>query len=380
MAAAASVLAVAAVLAGLYLWQNRASSRATSHPLRATTAPRSAQPPSEAPDAETLYNQGRDAWNDRSEVGFYRALQRFEEAVSKEPDHARAYSGIADTYSLLAYYGFLAPRVAEFRAREAVQKALSIDPNLVEARTSLAWIRMAFEWDWPAAEHQFKIATAHQPAYATAYQWYSLYLMTRGRTQASLSAIKKAESLEPLARVIAKSAGQRHFHAGNYSLAIAEYLEVLRAEPTSSLTRYWLALAYEQQALASQRAGQRARAKAQFQKALVEFQKAHKYSRGQPAPAILAGIGHLYAVSGTPAEARKKLQELQALKQQRYVSPVALATVYTGLGARDQALAHLEEARRVRATELILLKIEPRFDPLREEERFIRLVESIWPE
>ncbi len=323
--------------------------------------------------AQTLYRRGRDAWNERSEAGLRTAQDRFEKAIDRDPGSAPAYAGLADTYSLLAYYGYMDPSEAYEKATAAAEKALERDPDSVEARTSLAWIKMTFAWDWDGAEELFLQATAQDPPYATAHQWYSFFLMALGRTQASLAQIRRAQDLEPHPSVISKSVGQRSFHARHYDEAVAAYQAALRADPNSSLTRYWLGLAYEQQALAHRDPGPAGTA---FQASLRELHKAYDLSNGDPA--VRAALGHVYAVSGRREEARTQREALEALQQTRYVSPVAMAILYTGLGDKGRALDFLEKAKQERSPELTLLKVEPRFDPLREEPRFRRLVKAVF--
>jgi DNA-binding SARP family transcriptional activator len=374
----ATVAALAVLSLGL-MWSQRFGtsprSRRSGQPPPSRPAPSVSSPVQD--EAESLYRQGRDAWNRRSEAGFQAALANFQQAISKNPEHAPAFSGLADTYGLMGYYGFLPPRESKEKAKAAAEEARRLDPEAVETLTSLAWIHMAFDRDWPAAERAFLAAIARDDSYATAHQWYSLFLMTRGRTQDSLREIQKARELEELSRVIVKSLGQRYYYARKYDKAVPIFKDILIAEPTSSLTRYWLALTYEQEALRLRQSGKRAEATAKFQAAEREFRLALRHAGKPLDPSILAGLGHLHGVRGNRVAATRSLQELMALKRQRYVSPVALAEVSIGLGQFDQALRWLEAAEQEASPELILLRIEPRFDPLRPEDRFIQLIKSL---
>jgi DNA-binding SARP family transcriptional activator len=170
--------------------------------------------------AGALYGHGRDAWNRRTEADLRRALDHFREAIRQDRNHAPAWSGLADTYSLLAYYGHMPPKEAEKEAKSAVKEALALNPKLVETRVSQAWIAMTFDWDWITAEDVFLGVIAEKPHYATAYQWYSFYLMARERTDESLRHIRAARDLEPRPVVINKSVGQRYFHARKYEEAV----------------------------------------------------------------------------------------------------------------------------------------------------------------
>jgi tetratricopeptide (TPR) repeat protein len=296
---------------------------------------------------------------------------------------------LADTYSLLAYYGYLPPNEAERKAKEAVEKALSINPNLVEARISRAWIAMTFDWDWIAAEDIFRDVIEKKTRYATAYQWYSFYLMARQRTQESLDLILEAQRLEPHPPVINKSVGQRYFHARQYAQAVERFEEALNLEPGSSMILYWLGLGYEQQALQAKRAGRHPEARARLEQARQTFEDARNATvaeaggaarKARPDPAILAALGHLHAVSGNPTQARRILRDLERLRAERYVSPVAVAILNAGLGDRAAAIRNLKTAHAQRSPELTLLKIEPRFEPLRAEPEFRQLLSKVFPD
>jgi len=265
-------------------------------------------------------------------------------------------------------------------AEKAARRALQLDPGSAEAHASLAWINMIYHWNWNAARGGFLKAIDADPEYATARQWYSFFLMMKKETTRSIKEIETAHRLEPLSSIISKSVGQRLYHARMYDDAIARYNDALGKEPLDSLTHYWRGLAYEQKALApgaspSQRSGLLA-------DAIRDFEDAVRYAGNDVAPTLRAALGHAYAVSGNIAGARDILARLaQERKAGRYVSPIAEATVHIGLyrqapggagGARHkaEALRLLQRAVRERASDLVLLIIEPRFDPLRDHPDF----------
>ncbi|MFN2513362.1 MAG: winged helix-turn-helix domain-containing tetratricopeptide repeat protein, partial [Pyrinomonadaceae bacterium] len=128
-------------------------------------------------EAYQSYLKGRYFWNKRTEDGYKRAIEYFEEAIEKDQGYAQAYAGLADSYALLGSMGnaVLPRREAMPRARVAAEKALLIDETLAEAHASLAFVRMHYEWDWPGAEREFKRAIELNPSYATAHHWYAYY-------------------------------------------------------------------------------------------------------------------------------------------------------------------------------------------------------------
>ena len=121
------------------------------------------------PEAYQVYLQGRFWWNKRSEEGFNKAIEYFQQAIAKDPTYALAYAGLADSYSALADYGFVPPKEAFPKAKEAALKALEIDDTLAEAHASLALIKTAYDWDWSGAEREYQRAIELNPSYADAH-------------------------------------------------------------------------------------------------------------------------------------------------------------------------------------------------------------------
>src|SRR5207237_3582247 len=132
-------------------------------------------------EAYQHYLKGRYYWNKRTEEGLKKGIEYFRQALEQDPTYALAYSGLADCYQSLSSYKALPPKEAMPRARAAALRALQIDETLAEAHTSLAFLRLIYEWDWSGAEREFKRALELKENYATAHQWYALYLTARGR-------------------------------------------------------------------------------------------------------------------------------------------------------------------------------------------------------
>ncbi len=132
-------------------------------------------------EAWNLYKKGRLFWNKRTEDGFIKSIEFFEQALKKDPDYALAYAGIADSYNLLGFYNFMNPDDAYPKAKVAAKKALEIDDTLGEAHNSLAWFSQFYDFDWLTAEREFKTAIYLNPNYATSHHWYAVYLMAMGR-------------------------------------------------------------------------------------------------------------------------------------------------------------------------------------------------------
>jgi tetratricopeptide (TPR) repeat protein len=246
------------------------------------------------------------------------------------------------------------------KAREAARKALGIDDTLAEAHTTLARVLTVYDWDWSGPEKEFKRAIELDPRSAEAHQWYGGYLEAMGQLDESLAEKKRAQELEPLSLIMNFELGEGLYRARKYDQAIEQFQKGLELDPSFPSFYVFLPAAYEQ--------------KGMYDDAIAKFQKAIPLTRGHAKSLVLAGLGHVYAVSGKRVEARKELNELERLARQEYVPAVAIALIYAGLGEKDQAFTWLDKAYEERAFELTWLKVEPRWDSLRSDPRFADLL------
>jgi TolB-like protein/Tfp pilus assembly protein PilF len=182
-------------------------------------------------EAYNLYLQGRFHWNKRSKEGFERAIKYFEQALQIDPKYAPAYAGLADCYTLLASYGYLAPQEGFPKAREAATKALEIDEALAEAHASLAAIKLNYEQDLQGAEQEIERAIVLNPNYATAHHWHTATLLGLGRTEEALAAIQRALELDPLSAIIRVTTGETFQLAGRLAEAEEHLHKALEINP-----------------------------------------------------------------------------------------------------------------------------------------------------
>ena len=310
-------------------------------------------------EAYNLYLKGRYFWNKRTETGYLKSLEYFRQAIEKDPTYAIAYAGIADSYDLLGWYGYLAPQEAFPRARSAAEKARELDPSLAEAHASLGWIGANYDWDWAAAEREYKKALELNPSYATAHQWYSEFLTYMGRHDESIAEGHKAQEIDPLSLIINNDVGQVYYFARRYDEAIVQLRKTLEMDPDFAVAHFLLALALAQKAL--------------YDEAIDEAQKAMTLS-GADDTLILSQLGVIYALSGKESKARQVLGKLDELSSEKYVSPFLLALVHAGLGENDKAFEWLEKACEKRDHWVETLKVQPVLDSLRGDERYSRLL------
>jgi tetratricopeptide (TPR) repeat protein len=305
-------------------------------------------------EAYTLYLKGRLQWNRRSDDALRQGLQLFEAALARDPDYPLAHVGLADTYVLLGFYTALAPGEAFPRARAAAETALRLDPTLGEAYPSLAYVKMYYEWDWPGALAAFRDAIERNPGYATTHQWLGNCLGLLGRFDASIASFQRAAELDPLSGIKTAAVGWGYYFARRYADAIAQQRRALEIEPDLAVAHLWYGLSLEQTGAGED--------------AVQRFTEALRLLGRDPVG--LAFLAHGLAIAGRTAEAAARLDELLAMREERYVSGYDIAVACTGLGRHDDALTWLERGYAERTHWMALLKVDPRLDPLRGDPRF----------
>jgi TolB-like protein len=166
-----------------------------------------------SPEAHEAYLKGLYFWNQRTEEGLTKGLEYFQKAIELDPNYPQGYAGLADSYAVLAYRGYLAPQEAYPHARAAALKALELDDDLAEAHTALAAVTEMYDHDWVSAEREFKRAIELSPGYANAHHWYALHLDETGRMEESIAEIKRALELDPLSMIINVNVAVTLYHA-----------------------------------------------------------------------------------------------------------------------------------------------------------------------
>jgi adenylate cyclase len=205
------------------------------------------------------------------------------------------------------------------------------------------------DWDWPEAEREFKRAIELNNNYPTAHHWYALYLAAMGRLEEAVCEIKKAQELDPLSLIINTAAGRVFFFACLYDQALEQCRRTLETEPNFIQAHFDLGMIHVQ--------------KARFDEAIAEFQKAVALSGGRSL--MQAALGHAHGRAGRKSDALALLKSLSAFEK---------AMVYAGVLDRDQAIRELQTAYEERSGPLVYLKVEPMFDGLRSDDRFLELI------
>lgn len=312
------------------------------------------------PGAYEAYLKGRYHWNKLTLQQLQKARAYFEEAIEKDPTFALAYVGLADCYSYLGFFRWLPPQETSSKGKAAISKALELDDRLGHAHLTLAVLHWRFDWNWSAAEREFKRALELNPNYAFAHSNYAAFLALTGRVHEATTELQRARELDPVS-IWAKNAGV-FFLARQYDTLMESSRGLLDLEPNSWLGHLWLGFAYE--------------GLGKIPEAIPEYQEATELSGGDTD--AVAALAHAYAVTGRTAQARKMLRELERSQRIRYISPYMTATIYAGLGDKNKAFELLERSYQERASDLPwFIKADPRIDNLRSDPRFQDLLRRI---
>ncbi|MEW6128953.1 MAG: protein kinase [Acidobacteriota bacterium] len=312
-------------------------------------------------DAYQEYLKGRFHWNKRSRDGLHKSIEHFNKAIDIDPNYALAYAGLADAYNIIASYSSSPPSEAFPKARSAATRALALDEALAEAHTSLAFVKLGYDWDWAAAEREFRTAIALNPGYATAHLWYALYLVALQRHDEALVEMQKAQEIDPMSLPIKANLGWLLYMSRDYDAAIDQLHKTLEIEPNFLLARRRLWQVYA--------------IKGMYEASAAEFQKALQIA-GEDLE-TLASQAYFYALSGNRDEAHRLLEELGDLSCHQYVPAYFLARIFVGLGDKDRAFKFLDMAFEERYGLLAYMNVEPELDLLRDDPRFADLARRV---
>jgi TolB-like protein/Flp pilus assembly protein TadD len=319
------------------------------------------KPYTENTEAYELYLKGRYQLNRLTDDGILKSLDYFQRAIEKDPTFALAHAGVASSYNALAGFNVRPPKEVYPKARSAALTALNLDQLLVQAHTELAMVNLTFDWDWAGAEREFKRAIEINSSDTDAHYNYSYCLAFIGQFDDAIAQMRKARELDPVSPVKLIGLGQVLLMARRYDEGLEQCQKALEMDPNLGFAYWLIGLAYTY--------------KGSYEPAILAFQKSIPLSGDSPdEPASLA---HAYALSGKKTEARKILEELKQQAKRKYVSPGTIADLYFLLGDKDQAFALLEKAYDERDNMIVLLKVEPMFDPMRSDPRFDNLLRRV---
>jgi adenylate cyclase len=348
------VFAIQSDIAGRVTEALREHVLAERPPVNASTTTRSTK-------SYVNYLRGRQLWNKRTEPDLLQAITFFQDALRSDPGYVKAYTGLADTYAALALLEFMPPRQAFPKARAAVDKALKLDADLVDAHTSLGLIHFQYDWAWAEAEAEFRRAIEINPGYAPAHHFFADLLKARGRFDEAIAQIEQAQELDPLSLAINTGVGHVYYLARQYDRAIEQYQRAVDLDPGFMATHLWFGRPFLE--------------KGMYAEAISELETAVRLS-GESTVA-LAMLGHGLASAGRKAEALQILDQLKRRGKDQYVPSYWIAVIYNGLRDGDQVIAWLRRAFDERSSWLVWSNVEPRFEWIRSDPDFTALMREI---
>jgi len=313
-------------------------------------------------EALVCYAKGRHLWSlkrDRQKI--QEAINYFERAKELDPAFAKAYAGLADCYALTTgtLYGPNSTKEAMEKAAWNANKAIELDPTLVEARTSLGLVALMYQWDWEESERQFKQAIELQPDYAPARFWYSNLLAAQKRFAESIHQGELAKSYDPYSRLADMNYGRALYYSRRFDEAAAHFDQLLKREPEYAQFMHmegWvqIQLAHYDEAIS-------------ILEALYARDKLH----------AAAALGYAYGKAGKRDKAFNIIRELDELAKTDVVPPSEKAIIYIGLGDKELAFRQLEACFEERNASLAFLTTDPIYDSLRDDPRFADLAQRL---
>ncbi len=311
-------------------------------------------------EAYQLYLKGRYYWAKRTAENLHKAVSYFNESIQTDPGYALAYSGLADAYIILGVFGEQSPAEAFPRAKAAANKALEIDPLLAEAYASLGDISIHYDWDWSAAGRNLSKAIELDSRYATAHHWNSEYLTIIGHHEEAIAETRKAAELDPLSLIINTFVGWNYYCARKNDSAMVAFNKALEIDRGFSWAHLYMGWSYLQMHKPNE--------------AINELLLA---TQSYDNPQMLASLGRAYAMAGRIRDAQNILDTLSNIAKRRFVSAYNFSLVMLGLDQKDKTFEWLEKAYQERASWLYMIKVDPCWDPMRDDARFIALLKKM---
>jgi TolB-like protein/DNA-binding winged helix-turn-helix (wHTH) protein/Tfp pilus assembly protein PilF len=306
-------------------------------------------------EAYEAYLKGRYFMQKRDESAL-RAKDYFERAIQLDPGYAPAYAGLSDFYVLT-----LPPKEALPKAKEYAQQALKLDSNLPDSHISLAYIYFYDDWNWPAADQEFKRAISLAPGLAGSHRWYAIYLAALGRFAEATANAQRAEDLDPLSVSAHDAAAIVASCIGQYERSIAEGRKIIELDANDPRAYLDMATGHSQ--------------KGMYAEALQDTEKGLALSHRDPF--FLSMAAYVYGRLGNIKQATELVDEMRAASRKSFVAPFLFATAFVGMGKEKEAMDALEEGYKAHDPDMVGLNSTAWFAPLRSDPRFQNLVRQM---
>jgi tetratricopeptide (TPR) repeat protein len=319
-----------------------------------------ASSPPEISNARKHYLRGRYLWNKRTTESLDEAIVCFRKALDEDCLDPAAWSGLADTYSVMGSFELMAPNVVFPLAVAAARKALQLNPDSAEAHCSLATAAGMHDWDFERAKVLFDKAVALDPEYASAWHFYGVVLLGQRDWERSQQALERAHSLDPISSIIRVQLASLHYLRRDFHLACKICGELTRLDPDFWPARWFAGMALQQLG--------------RYGEAHRQLGRAVTMSNRSPIP--LSAFGHLIGSAGEYEAAHDIIRELVQRRKVGYAPAAAIGLVYLGCGEPSRALEWFNTALKERSPNIALfLPSDPRLDVVRGEPEFCRILE-----
>ncbi|MGC2247695.1 MAG: protein kinase [Terriglobales bacterium] len=314
------------------------------------------------PEAYQLYLKGRYYWEKRTPETLDKSCDYFNQAIEKDPNYALAYLGLADYYDVIPDYAPVPSSEAAPKARAAAQKALALDDSLAEAHAVLA-DSFATQWEWSAAEQEFKRALELNPNSANTHKLYWLYLSSQGRHDDALAEIKTAIRLDPLNLKYNDNLGQEYSTGRQYDLAMEQFKKVIDMDPSFSSVHGDLGGMYLDTG--------------KYDLWLQESETQYSLSHQSEYEAVFKDVGKVYARSGIQQALHEWVAQMIELSKRRYEDPALIGYIYAKAGDKDQAFAWLEKGLQEKSDGIQYLKTNHMADSLHSDPRYADMLKRM---
>lgn len=312
------------------------------------------------PAAYQLYIKGLYDTKKFTKEGLVAGVEDFKKAIALDPSYASAYDGLAYNYSISEDWIF-PPRDVMPSAKEAAQKAVQLDDSYGDAHASLAYALFFYDYDFPAAEKEFKRASELDPNDSYMYEMYGWFLAAMKRPDEAADTARQAPKVDPLSAEANMTYGQTLYYVHRYNQAVDQLQSTIQIAPTVWVPYDLLGWCYEVQG--------------KLPESLEQYQEARQIESlmGEP----LGSLGRGYALQGKKAEAMKAIAKLNELSKRNYTAPFFYAMIYSALGDKDHAMEWLEKAYDDKSWYVALLNVDPKMDSMRSDPRFQKLVSKL---
>jgi len=309
------------------------------------------------PEAHDAYMRGRFFWFNGSTQ---HSQEYFQQAIQLQPDYAAAWSGLADSYTLLAVDGRVPPQTVMGKAEEAARKAIDLDGSLSDAHKARAALYLFDTWEWQSAEAESRRALELDPNNAEAHHLYSYVLFVTQRPEEALQEQKRATSLDYSLRPWAL--GRAYIHLRRFDDAIKELRLLAEGQPNKSWVRYQLSQAYW--------------LKGMYKESEQELESALRLGSD---PKMADAYHRAFARNGERGAEQFGVEDIKAMARKKYVSPweMAFECAFLGDDGKEETLKFLEVAYQARSPWIVFIQNEPVFDFLHSDPRYRALIKKI---